>query len=186
MNRKLTSPRAALLAFLAVPAALVLGACEDPFSGLGDPLLVQDSLVLSAPTSAVEAPTALDIANANALRRPELPGEAGNWDFQLRQEGNVFSLLPIEQNGRFRGAGIRDANTDFDGVEQAPRDRSGYTRTSFPIAVGETYYLQSRETQNFLCIKFGVLKVLSVNPAAGTARVVVRSNQQCDDERLDL
>ena len=185
MNRKLIPARAALLAaFALIPAALVLGACEDPFSGLGDPVLVTDSIVIASPTGTSQGPTALDITSGNRLRRPELPGEAGAWDFQLRQQGNVFSLLPIPQNGTFRGSGIRAANRDFDQAEEAPRDRAGYTRTLFPIAVGQTYYIQSRESQAVFCAKYGVLKVLSADPAAGTVRVVVRSNQQCDDERL--
>lgn len=184
MNRKLSSVRAILLfAFVLVPSALALGACEDPFD-LGDPVLKSDSVRLAAPTSQVNIPTAIDINNGNALRRPELPSDANAWDFQLRQDGGTFSLVPIATEGRSRGAGLRVADRPFDTAEEAPRGRGEYTRGPLAITPGQSYYLQSREAQGSFCVKYGILKVISVSADSGTARLVVRSNQLCDDERL--
>jgi len=184
MNRNLPAVRSLLLlAFVLVPSAMVLSACEDPFN-LGDPVLRTDSLRLAAPTSAVNIPTAVDINNGNALRRPEQPSEASAWDFQLRQNGATFSLVPFSSLGRLRGAGIRSADAVFETAEEAPRGSGEYTRDPFAIAPGQTYFVQTREAQNSFCVKYGILKVLSVSADSGTARLVVRSNQNCDDERL--
>jgi hypothetical protein len=184
MNRNLPAVRFLLLfAFVLIPSAVVLSGCEDPFN-LGDPVLALDSLRLAAPTSQVNIPTAVDVNNGNALRRPELPSESSAWDFQLRQNGSSFSLVPFGTLGRLRGAGIRPADAPFETAEEAPRGRGEYTRTGVPIAPGQSFYVQTREAQNSLCVKYGILKVLSVSADSGTARLAVRSNQNCDDERL--
>jgi hypothetical protein len=184
MNRNLPAVRFLLLfAFVLIPSAVVLSGCEDPFN-LGDPVLALDSLRLAAPTSQVNIPTAVDINNGNALRRPEQPSESSAWDFQLRQNGSSFSLVPFGTLGRLRGAGIRPADAPFETAEEAPRGRSEYTRGSFAITPGQSYYVQTREAQNSFCVKYGILKVLSVSADSGTARLAIRSNQNCDDERL--
>lgn len=184
MNRNLPAVRFLLLfSFVLVPAAVLLSGCEDPFN-LGDPALDPDSIRLAAPTSAVNIPTALDVNNGNALRRPEQPSEATAWDLQLRQTGSTFAFQPIGSLGRLRGAGIRLADEPFETADEAPRDRGGYTRTQFPVTPGQSYYVQSREAQNTFCVKYAILKVISVSADSGTARLAVRSNQNCDDERL--
>ena len=171
------------IAALAATAASLAG-CDDPL-GLDDPVIQTDTITLAAPTSASALPSAIEITNFNVLRFPELPAQALAWDFQLRQEGSTFLIAPVQQVDRFRGAGIQPADRDIEQVQEAPRARDSYTRTPLAVTVGQTYYLQSRQTRS-LCVKFGALKVLSVDPAAGTARIVVRSNQNtnCDDERL--
>lgn len=174
---------AALLAAASLfTAAAALGGCDDPLAF--DVVLDTDTVTLAAPTSASALPTAIDLAILNTLRNPELPIDAASWDLQLRQEGAGFSFAPFPQVGNRRGAGLAVAGEGFDEADAAPRDRSAYTRTPFPITVGQTYFVQTRETSNCLAPKYAVVKVLAVDAAAGTAQLAVRSNQNCDDERL--
>jgi hypothetical protein len=176
--------RAVLLsALLLLPLAAVAGGCEDPF--LGEVVLAADSFTLAAPTSASELPSAIDIGGqVPSLRRPELSTEAQSWDFQLRQSGAGLVLFPFAGGGSFRGAGIRETNEDFDDAGEAPRGRDEYEHTAVALREGGTYFLQSREVPPFACVKYGILEVIDLDAAAGTAEVTVRSNTGCDDERL--
>ncbi|HEX8692142.1 MAG TPA: hypothetical protein VF746_06975 [Longimicrobium sp.] len=182
----MTKTRRFSAAFLAVfslfAASAALAGCDDPLGF--DPQLLPDTVTLAAPTSASTLPSAIDLAVLNALRRPELPVDAQSWDLQLRQEGAAFSFAPFPQVGSRRGAGLAPTSEGFDDADSAPRGREDYTRTRVAITVGQTYFVQTRETSNCLTPKYAVIKVLSVDAAAGTATVAVRSNQNCDDERL--
>lgn len=182
----MTKTRRLRAAFLAIcslfAASAALAGCEDPLAF--DPQLLPDTVTLAAPTSASTLPSAVDLAILNTLRRPELPVDAQAWDLQLRQEGTAFSFAPFPQVGSRRGAGLAPTSESFDEADSAPRGRDNYTRALFPITVGQTYFVQTRETSNCLTPKYAVIKVLSVDAAAGTAVIAVRSNQNCDDERL--
>lgn len=182
MTRRFRAACVAVAALFAASAALA--GCDDPLGF--DPVLQTDTVTLAAPTSASPLQSAIDLAILNALRRPELPVDAQAWDLQLRQEGTAFSFAVFPQVGSRRGAGIRAAGEDFDEADRAPRSRSDYTRTLFPIAAGQTYFVQTREASTSACFasKYAVVKVLSLDAAAGTAEIAVRSNQNCDDERL--
>jgi len=170
--------------FMLGATAVLLGGCDDPF-GLGEVILVRDTVTLTAPSTPGDAPSAVDLAEGVAPRRPELPGEAQQWDLQLRQEGATFTLVPFAQLVSLRGAGLTLTDLGFDEVTEAPRGTGEYTRAPVTVAAGQTYFVQTRQTQSLRCAKFAVIKVLAVSADSGTAHIAVRSNQACDDERLE-
>jgi hypothetical protein len=183
----LRAVRPALAALLLLPAAAALGACGDPFGGL-DALVRTDSLEVASATGPSAKPTAIDVANNSALVRPELPGQAGQWDLQVQQAGSTFSLVPNPGTTIYRGAGLLKTTRSFTSPGSASRHSDDYTRTPVPIATGETYFVQTRQA-NLTCgtvPKYGVLKVLATLPDSGFVRLLVTSNQNCDDERLEL
>ena len=168
-------------------SALALGACGDPFGGQ-KPLLRTDSVTLASVNGPSELPTAIDIAVNNAPAQPELPTEAGDWDLQVRTSGGAFQLVPNPGLAPYRGAGLQRTTRAFEDPATAPRDNNGYTRTPQTIAPGEVYYVQSRQ-RNGSCgtlAKFGILKVISTRADSGVVHLVVTSNQNCDDERLEF
>jgi hypothetical protein len=168
---------------LASAAALVTAGCDDPL-GLGEPVLARDTVFMGTPTSTSTRPTAIDLADNNAPRRPELPVHAELWDFQLRQTGNTLFLASNPGRDTQRPAGIATASRDIEQLEEAPTSRDDYQETPIALAVGTTFVAHSRDVGSFSCVKYAKLKVLALDPAAGEASLVVVSNQGCGDDRL--
>lgn len=177
--------RAVLYAgLLLLPAAALMGGCDDTF--LGDPILARDTAFVAAPTSESGRATAIDLSNGNAPRRPEFPFDAQQWDLQLRQNGGAFFLAPIQNNTVRRGAGVRAATGEFEQIDEAPRDRDTYSNEPIAVTEGSVYFAHSRDITGAGCHKWAKLRILDLDAAAGTADLVVVSNQSCDDERLTL
>ena len=178
-----------LLGTLLASSAL-LGACDDePL--FADVLLVTDTVTLTVPGS--EAHSAIDLARLSSttlLRRPELVRDAGNWDFALRRtEAGGLALRPYDAPGSpYRGAGIAVTTEDFDRIDEAPRGNARYSEAPAPVAAGTVWYLRSRQfpaPTGQICLKYGKARVLEVNAAAGTVKLAVVLNDNCDDERLE-
>jgi hypothetical protein len=176
-----------LIAGLFASSAL-LGACgDDPL--FPDVQVTTDTVTLTVPGDL--QPSALDIARATLpftlLRRPELVQDAAEWDIALRRTGGGLSFLPFDEPGSpYRGAGIRTTTEDYDGIDEAPRATGAYGDDAVPVTVNAAYLFRSRQypTQTGLCVNYARAKVLSVDVAAGTARVAIVINRNCDDERL--
>lgn len=174
----------ALAAIVLLPVAAALGACGDPFGGI-DPLIRADSLVLASATSPSTLASAVDVADNVRLAFPERPAEAGAFDLQVRQSGSVFTLVPSPPTGSLRGAGLQKTTRTLESPGDAPREVEGYTRTAVQIAVGETYFVQTRPVCSTTS-KYGILKVVALKPDSGLVTLKLVSNQTCDDERLEL
>ncbi|HYH80235.1 MAG TPA: hypothetical protein VEX86_10570 [Longimicrobium sp.] len=172
----------ALAALLLLPAAAALSACGDSFGV--ETVLRSDSLVLASANGPSTLPSALDIANGVLSTRPELPAQAGLFDLQVRQSGNVFTLVPSPATGSLRGAGLQLTTRDIANPGNAPREVDTYTRTAQTIAVGQTYFVQTRPVCG-TASKYGMLKVLALKADSGLVTLKVVSNQGCDDERLE-
>jgi hypothetical protein len=176
-----------LLSVLVASSAL-LGACgDDPL--FPDVQLTTDTVTLIVPGNL--EPSALDLARATLpftlLRRPELVQDAAEWDIALRRTGAGLSFLPFDQPGSpYRGAGIRTSTDNFDTIDEAPRSTGAYGEDAVPVTVNGVYLFRSRQypTQGGLCVNYARAKVLAVDATAGTAKVVVVINRNCDDERL--
>lgn len=177
-----------LAAFFASSA--LLGACgDDPL--FPDVALSTDTVTLTVPGSA--APSAIDLVRIQppftVLRNPELVRDAGEWDVTLRRTPQgTLELRPYDQPGSpYRGAGILPTDEDFDRIDEAPRATGAYSGESVAVTPNSVYYLRSRQypSQAGLCVNYAKAKVLAVDAAAGTARVVLVINDNCDDERLE-
>lgn len=177
-----------LAAFLASTA--LLGACgDDPL--FPDVMISVDTVTVTVPGST--APSAIDLVRTQPpftlLRNPELIRDAGEWDITLRRGaagGLVF--LPFDQPGSpLRGAGITRSNRGFDALDEAPRGVSAYGEDPVPVGVDAVFLLRSRQypQSGTLCVNYAKAKVLEVDEAAGTVRLAVVVNDNCDDERLE-
>ena len=175
----------AVAALVLLPLAAGLAACSDP-SGANSVFLRLDSLTLASVNGPSTLATAVDVALANSLAFPERPAGAGNWDFQLRQSGSAFFLVPNPGNGSFRGSGLQKTSRTLENPGDAPRQSDTYTRTEVAVAAGDVFYVQARQqTPNCGTLPiFGILKVVSTVADSGVAHIAVVSNQSCGDERL--
>ncbi|HEX2078732.1 MAG TPA: hypothetical protein VHG08_13510 [Longimicrobium sp.] len=178
-----------LLASLFVSSA-ALGACgDDPL--FPDVLLVVDTVTLTVPGA--DRASALDLARVQPpytlLRRPELVRDASAWDFALRRTEAGLALRPYDAPGSpYRGAGIAVASEDFDRINEAPRANNRYSQEMAPVAAGTVWYMRSRQfpsNTGGICLKYAKAKALEVDAAAGTVKMVVALNDNCDDERLE-
>lgn len=171
-----------LLLALLLPLGFAGAACDNPLDQ--DPLIRVDStLTVAAPTSELDIPSAIDIAGG-FLRRPELSGDALNWDLALRQQGGQLFLRPFEGQVGLRGAGIFRSNEGYDAIEDAPTNRSAYQEEPIALDSGAVYVARSRLT-TLGCVAYAKLLVLNVRPDSGIARFRMTSNFGCNDERLE-
>lgn len=181
--------RFAVLLSIVFASSALLGACgDDPL--FPDVVLSVDTVTLTVPGA--DRPSALDLVQAQPprtlLRRPELLRDAQEWDIALRRGDGGLLLRPFEaQASSLRGAGITLADEDYDRIDEAPRATNAYASTPLPATVGTTYFIRSRQypVQTILCVNYAKAKVLAVDLVAGTARIALTQNNNCDDERLE-
>lgn len=179
-----------LLASLFVSSAALSACGDDPL--FADILLTVDTVTLTVPGADVAS--ALDLARVQPpytlLRRPELVRDASSWDFALRRtEAGGLVLRPYDAPGSpYRGSGIAVTTEDFDRIDEAPRASGRYGEELAPVAVGTTWYMRSRQfpsTVGSICLKYAKAKALEVDAAAGTLKLALVLNDNCDDERLE-
>ena len=173
-----------------IASSALLGACGD------DPLFPEVQISVDTVTVAVPgstSPSAIDLVRTQPpfalLRSPELIRDAGEWDITLRRtESGGLIFRPFDQPGSpLRGAGILPTTRDFDGIREAPRAVGAYEESPVAVSVNATYLLRSRQypQSGTLCVNYAKAKVLEVDAAAGTARLAIVVNDNCDDERLE-
>ncbi len=183
----------------AMAAALLLtmglAACDDPNSGLFDPIIRDDTVDLAAPTVDPATPTALDVAYASSLimgRFPELVADAEQWDFAIRREGGELLLIPAGvfgfQNptgGVSRAAVSTPVNRPLGEILRVNADLLRGD-TAVALEEGEVYMLRSRRTNAAFggCENFAKLHPLEVDVAAGRVKLHVIGNARCNDPRL--
>jgi hypothetical protein len=175
-------------ACLAIGTA-ALSACGD---GLGpqfwDPTPDTTVIYSVSRPELIGRPSAYDFVS---LRRVviETAGETGQWDMALGEDGSTFKLYP---SGSFNGissrAGIATTTeASLEALARAPGDSSAYSRTPITIQVGTVYAIRSRTAS---CSGFGSgtyygkFQVISVDAAAGAARIAAVRNPYCNNRDL--
>ena len=180
--------RFAVLLSIVFASSALLGACEGDSFGV-DVAIKVDTVTLTVP--GVDQPSALDLVQAQPpfllLRRPELVRDAQEWDIALRRGTTGLLLRPQEiEASQLRGAGIVLADQDYDAATEAPRGTTAYGEAPVAVTLGATYFIRSRQypLQTVLCVNYAKAKVVAMDLAAGTARIALTQNDNCDDERL--
>lgn len=176
--------------------ALTLAACDDPNSGLFEPLIREDTVDLAVPLVDENVPTALDVAYSTSGVRgrfPELVGDAEQWDLAIREEDGELRFAPAGyfgfQNpvgGPSRAAVTAALERAFDEVIEAPGESAMFSDTTITIRTDRVYVARSRRTSASFggCENYAKLQPLTVDPAMGTVRVRIIGNARCNDPRL--
>ena len=179
-------------------ALLLLGlaACDDPNSGIYDPLMRQDTVSLAAPAVAPEIPSALDVAYASSPvrgRYPELAADAESWDVAIRRSGGELHFAPAGlfqfQNpvgGATTAAVTEPIERTIDELRQAPSESAFRGDSMVAIRRGFVYVVRSRATGASFggCQNYAKVEPLEVDVEAGTVRLRVVGNARCNDRRL--
>lgn len=183
---------------LAGAALLVmsLAACDDPNSGIFDPLIRQDTVELAVPAVAPEIPSALDVSYSSSQirgRYPELAADAESWDVTIRRGEGTLLFAPAGifefQNpvgGTTTAAVTAPMERALDELRQAPSEGAFIGDSMIPIRTGFVYVVRSRATGASFggCQNYAKVEPLSVDVAGGTVQLRVIGNARCNDRRL--
>lgn len=170
-----------------------LGGCDDSTGFEINPLLVTDTLEVFAPLeSNADRPSALDITSCNSVIRgarfPERAADATEFDFAIRQRGGQLVFVPSTVIGLpSRSAITRSlAGRTFESLIEAPAASEFVADSVVAIQAGGIYAARSRD---ITCgfgggQQYAKLQVLSVDPATGSVRVRLVTNERFSDLRL--
>lgn len=175
-----------------------LPACENPNAAGFEAQLVTDTVTLVVPDPArpLEGDvtgSALDVV-ASAfgeilVRRPERVSDAGQWDVAIRRRGGELVLMPpavLALRGAQGRAAITPVEVAFDDLRDAST-RGTFTPDSVAVLrPAAVYLLRSRDCSSGGGNQYAKLEALAVDVAAGTARLRVVANRQCNDPRLTV
>jgi hypothetical protein len=175
---------------------LAAAACDDPNSGIFDPLIQDDTVDLAIPLVDPAIPTALDVAYANSPVRgrfPELVSHAEQWDVTLRREGGNLVMVPAgvlgfrnPVGGESTAAVTRAMQRGFDEVIEAPSRGLLLDSIAVAVTLGGVYVVRSRRTAAGFggCENYAKVQPLAVDAAAGRVTLRVVGNARCNDPRL--
>ena len=173
---------------LITAAAFSMAACDEDL-GLGTWSAAPDTATLYSlsRTDLLGLPSAYDFVN-HLLYEVESPSANGNWDVALRHEGGQLALVPAGgfDGQESRAALARITGGTFDSLDEAPADTSLYTRNAVVVQPGQVYAIRTRRTPCSFstAVRFGKLRIIAVNPAAGTVTFESVVNPFCNDRSL--
>ena len=175
--------------FLICGAAVSMVACDDPFE-LDDWTSTTDTIQIfsiSRP-ELIGRPSAYDFVS-RVLVRVESPAASGNWDLALRDENGQLALVPASgfqgQVSRAGLAAIPD-NTSFEALSEAPPDTASYSTLPRIVQPGQVFAVRTRRAGCGFStgVRFGKIKIISVDQAAGTVRFASVVNPLCNNRDL--
>ena len=174
--------------FLICGAAVSMVACDDPFE-LDDWTSTTDTIQIfsiSRP-ELIGRPSAYDFVT-RVLVRVESPSASGNWDLALRDENGQLALVPASGfQGQVSRAGLAPiTNTTFEELREAPADTGAYSITPRVIQPGQVFAVRTRRAGCGFStgVRFGKIKIISVDQAAGSVRFASVVNPLCNNRDL--
>jgi hypothetical protein len=173
---------------LLAAAVASVAACDDE-TGLDVWSAVPDTITLyslSRP-DLINQPSAYDFINHLVLR-VESPNATGNWDVAVRHEGTQLALVPASgfQGQQSRAALSVIAGSTFEELQEAPEDTLQFTTSAVPLTVGQVLAVRTRRAPCAFStsVRYGKIKIVDVNPVAGTVRFAAIVNPFCNDRSL--
>ena len=149
---------------------------------------VGTALIYSLARPELNLPTAFDFVGRVPVEIQE-PGVTGIWDLVLDTQGGQLVFLPpgaLEITSEVMVLMIPDMA--FDDVTEAPKDSTLYTKDQpVPVETSSVYVLRTHEAPSrfgVLCVFYGKLQPLEVEPALGTVVFQYDVSTLCDDRGL--
>ena len=171
-------------------AVLIVAACDDPFGPtVWDATPDTLTLFSASRPEYLGLVSAVDITQfGGVVPLPiEAPGVTGNWDFALTDLDGGLALVPasafagLESRSRI---GVLPDTITWEEVTQAPRDTTEFGVDPLPLVAGSVYVVRSRRAS---CggvssgFRYGKLRAVEINVAAGTYRFEIVRNPLCDN-----
>lgn len=177
-----------LLVLLAMLPLSGLVACgDDPFQ-IDWQLAPAEVLLYSLARPELNLPTAFQM-NRRRTVQIESPGATGTWDFAVdTQDGQIVLLTPSALGLDSRAAIAPMPGMNFDSIREAPADTASYIRSE-PVVIQPDllYVVQTGESVGSfgrLCVYYGKIEALDIDPAQGVLRLRYDSNPVCNDRAL--
>ena len=159
--------------------------CDDPFAAfLGDvPLTPTEVTLFDYETGRLQDPPAFDIVRAVPAR----VDQTIHWDGLFRIRSGVPELVPFSAVAdSVTDSGLLVTEDRFEEVLEAPDE--GYTlSTGIEIRQGDVLVGRSRvdPTQFLACSRYAKLRILDIDPEAGTLTFEHLVNPNCGDTVLE-
>ena len=174
--------------------ALAATACDDGTGFRIDPLLATDTVEIAAAGVPGGLPTALDVtATAGVIeggRYPEREEDAEQWDVALRLRAGSLVFVPAGALGLQSRAGVTRAlqGETFASLVEAPGRSAFLSDSAVVVQQGAVYSIRSRQLSGTfgVCTQYAKVQPLSVDVAAGRVRLMITTNERCEDPRLAL
>ena len=177
------------MAALFFASALGLTGCgENIFEQTWTVARVDTVLIYSLARPELNLPSAFDFVERR-LVKIQAAGATGSWDLLLdTQDGQLVFLLPGALNITSETLILAMPEMAFDDVLRAPKDTTLYTRDGpVPVETGTVYVLRTHKGPNrfgLLCVFYGKIQPLVIEPAYGTVQFAYDVNRLCDDRAL--
>jgi hypothetical protein len=174
--------------FVICAAALPLVACDEELGPDGWTDAPDTTVIYSlSRVELIGQPSAYDFIN-HVVLRVESPSATNNWDVAVRDEGGQLALVPA---GGFQGqvsrAGLaRITNQTFEQLAEAPGDTAAFSSAPAIVQPGQVYAVRTRRTACAFStsVRYGKIRIISVDQAAGTLTFESVVNPFCNDRSL--
>ncbi len=187
--------RRSILATALSAALLATAACSDPFAtgpwrvDATYPDTVQ--LYTLGRDSLLGKPSAFDFTDVARTRVVvESPGETGNWDVALTDQGGGLVLMPpgaLQAFPRSSQIALLPATAVFDSLKKAPAASDSIVyrdSTTVPVIEGRVYIVRTRAASCYYGVNghyYAKMEVLSADYDAGTMRFRYIADPNCND-----
>ena len=164
-----------------------LSACNDDFFNLNWSSNVDTTLIYSLDRPEINLPSAFDFTRRRTVEIHQ-PGATGEWDIMIGTEGSrlvmrVPTFYGIDSDARisvFEGMA-------FHQLLEAPEDTADYTAEPVPLALGNTYVIQTRLAPDQFgqsCHFFAKMQPIAIDVQLGTLEFMFDRNPLCEDLEL--
>ena len=177
------------MAALFVASALGLTACgENIFDIKWTQANVATALIYSLARLELNVPTAFNFVDRVPLPIHE-PDATGLWDLVLDTRNGQLVFLPPGAFGITTEVMVLAMpGMAFDDVVEAPEDSTLYTKDQpVPVETSSVYVLRTHAAPGrfgVVCVRYGKLQPLQVEPALGTVEFEYDVSTLCDDRGL--
>ena len=149
---------------------------------------VGTALIYSLARPELNLPTAFDFVSRFPVEIQE-PGATGNWDLVLdTQDGGLVFLPPGALDIVSEVMVLEMPDMAFDDVTEAPKDSTLYTKDQpVPVETSSVYVFRTHAAPGrfgLVCVRYGKLQPLQVEPALGTVEFEFDVSTLCDDRGL--
>jgi len=164
-----------------------LSACFEIRRPLSSTLFVYTTLIYSLDRPEINLPSGFDFT----VRQPvqiHQPGATGDWDVLVDTEGGQLVLRVPASYGIDSDARVSVfEGMSFNQILEAPEDTVDYTAEPVPLALGNTYVIQTHLAPDQFgqrCHFFAKMQPLAIDVQLGTLQFVFDRNPLCEDLEL--
>lgn len=179
-----------LVPSLALPGALSLGGCGDPFGPLTwDATPATASIWSASRLELLGRPSAFDFALSAGPVYIEGQGATASWDVVLVDHEGSLALAPASYFGQNLRVGIATRpNSTLADVRRAPSDTAAYLREPVRVELGTVYVIRTRvdvcESGYTSGTRYAKLQPVTIDQQGGSLTFELVRNPYCSNRNF--